>query len=72
MISFIIDTFMNFLYALMWPVFIVQFQPPLGVFALIAAFMVFNNFLRAPVERWLAADDPPVSDSSTDDSQSSG
>ncbi len=60
-ISFVIDTFLNFLTALIWPAFVVTFAAPWGAIALGIAFVAFNQFLKAPVERWLEDDDarPP-------------
>lgn len=56
-ISFIVDTFMNFVAALMWPYFIATFASPWGAIALGAAFVVFDRFLRPPIEAWLARED---------------
>jgi hypothetical protein len=57
-VSFVIDTFMNFLTALIWPAFVVTFAAPWGAVALGIAFVAFNQFLKAPVERWLASEEP--------------
>lgn len=57
-ISFFIDTFINVFTALAWPAFVVMFAPPWGAIALAAAFVVFNRYLKAPVERWLELDAP--------------
>ena len=59
-VSFIVDTFMNFITALMWPVFVVTFAPPWGAIAFGIAFVAFNQFLKAPVERWLDIEEPPA------------
>ncbi len=66
-ISFIIDTFMNFLTALMWPVFIVMFAPPWGAIGLGVAFVAFNRFLKEPVERWLEHEPESTLDASDPD-----
>ena len=55
-ISFIVDTFMNFVSALIWPVPVVSFAPPWGAVGLGIAFVVFNRFLKDPVQRWLDID----------------
>jgi hypothetical protein len=57
-VSFFIDTFLNMLSALAWPVFVVAFAPPWGAIALAVAFVAFNYFLKKPVERWLDDDEP--------------
>jgi len=56
-ISFFIDTILNMVTALAWPVFAVAFAPPWGAIALAVAFVVFNYFLKKPVERWLGEDE---------------
>jgi hypothetical protein len=58
-ISFIIDTFMNFVTALIWPFFIATYSPPWGAIGLWLAFVAFNRFLKEPVERWLDIDADP-------------
>ena len=55
-ISFIVDTFMNFVSALIWPVPVVSFAPPWGAVGLGIAFILFNRFLKEPVQRWLDID----------------
>jgi len=55
--SFFVDTFVNMLMALAWPAFAVIFAPPWGAIALALAFVVFNYYLKAPVERWLGEDE---------------
>jgi hypothetical protein len=56
-ISFFVDTFVNGLKALAWPAYVAMFAPPWGAVALAAAFVIFNRYLKAPVERWLDLDD---------------
>lgn len=55
-ISFIVDTFMNFVSALIWPVPVASFAPPWGAVGLGIAFILFNRFLKEPVQRWLDID----------------
>ena len=55
-IEFIVDSMINFVRALMWPVYVVQWWPPVGVIALVAAFVLFPRTLKAPIERWLFRD----------------
>lgn len=55
-IEFIIDTFFNFVMALIWPVYIVTLWPPAGAIALGLAFVLFPRYLKKPIERWLFHD----------------
>ena len=55
-IEFLVDSMVNFVRALMWPVYVVQWWPPVGVIALVAAFVLFPRTLKAPIERWLFGD----------------
>ena len=59
-IDFIVDTFINFITALMWPAFVALFAPPWGAIGLGLAFVVFDRYLRKHVEEWLDRDDEPV------------
>ena len=60
-IQFIVDSMINFVRALLWPLYIVQLWPPLGLIALVAAFVLFPRYLKTPIERWLFTDDHPRS-----------
>ena len=60
-IQFLIDTLMNFIRALMWPVYIVTLWPPAGAIALGVAFVLFPRYLKKPIERWLFQDADPGS-----------
>ena len=60
-VQFLIDTFVNFIMALMWPAFVAMFAPPWGAIGLGVAFVVFDRFLRKHIEEWLDRDDEPVS-----------
>lgn len=53
---FAIDSLINTLYALVWPVYFLQWQPPYGLIALGVAYIVFANFLKKPITRWLFPD----------------
>lgn len=55
-IEFIIDTFVNFVMALLWPVYVVTLWPPAGAIALGLAFVLFPRYLKKPIERWLFHD----------------
>ena len=56
MIDFFIDSFMNTIAAFAWPVYVVQFAPPLGAIALGLAFMIFPKYIKPPITRWLFPD----------------
>lgn len=53
MVDFLIDTLMNTIAAFMWPVYVLQWWPPVGVFSLAAAFALFPRYCKPTVERWL-------------------
>jgi len=52
-ISFVIDTFINSIKALLWPAYVVGLWPPYGVIALGVAFFLFPRYLKKPIEHWL-------------------
>lgn len=56
-ISFVIDSFMNTISALMWPLKVVQFAPPWGAIALGLAFLGFTSYLKKPIENWMFDDE---------------
>ncbi len=56
-INFVVDTFVNSIKALLWPIYVVQLWPPFGVIALCAAFFLFPRYLKQPIEHWLLDDD---------------
>jgi len=51
--QFVLDTFINFVKALMWPVYIATLWPPAGAIALGLAFFLFPRYLKKPIEHWL-------------------
>lgn len=53
-----IESFLNMVSALMWPVYVVQFSPPIGAIALGLAFIAFPRYFKQPVERWLFGEQP--------------
>ncbi|MCK5326475.1 MAG: hypothetical protein KAJ57_10710 [Woeseiaceae bacterium] len=55
-IEVIVDTMMNFVKALIWPVYFATLWPPVGVIALGLAFWLFPKYLKEPIERWLFQD----------------
>lgn len=58
MVDFLIDTLMNTISAFIWPVYILQWWPPVGGIALIIAFILFPKYLKPHIEQWLLRDDP--------------
>jgi len=55
-IQFLVDSMLNFVRALLWPVYVAQLWPPAGLIVLVAAFVLFPRFLKQPIERWLFRD----------------
>jgi hypothetical protein len=55
-IQFIIDTMVNFVKALIWPVYVVTLWPPAGAIALAVAFLLFPRYVKPRVERYLFHD----------------
>jgi hypothetical protein len=53
MLGFIIDSFMNTFYALIWPVYVLQWAPPWGAIALGIAYWLFPTFVKPHIEGWL-------------------
>lgn len=47
------DSVVNLIQALMWPVFVAQWQPPFGAIALGLAFLIFPTYLKKPITKWL-------------------
>jgi len=69
-LDFLIDSLVNTVSALMWPVYVVLIAPPYGAIGLGLAYMFFASVLKQPIERWLfdgeAGSDMPQQDSSGD------
>ncbi len=53
---FMSDSIANMIQAFIWPVFIVQWQPPIGVIALGAAYIIFANYVKHHITAWLFPD----------------
>jgi hypothetical protein len=47
------DSIFNLVKALMWPVYVVQWQSPFGAIALGLAFLIFPTYLKKPITKWL-------------------
>jgi len=54
---FAIDSIMNTIQALMWPVYVIQLSPPYGAIGLGIAFLVFTIYVQEPIEHWLSDGD---------------
>ncbi len=52
---FLGESLSNMISAFLWPVYLVQWNPPWGAIGLGLAFAVFDLILRKPIERWLDA-----------------
>jgi hypothetical protein len=44
---------------LIWPVFVLEWKPPYGAIGLGLAYIVFANFLKEPITKWLFPDEQP-------------
>ncbi len=51
------ESFMNTIKAFMWPVYVIQVSPPWGLTVFVLMAVIFNNFLKEPVEKWLFHED---------------
>jgi hypothetical protein len=51
------ESFLNTIWAFMWPVYVIQISPPWGIAVFVLMGVLFKNFLKEPVERWLFHDD---------------
>lgn len=74
LLRFTVDSLVNTVHALIWPVHFIRFSPPWGFVILGALYVVFTYVLKNPLERWLfheaetvdadqTAADPDTSDS---------
>lgn len=55
-VRFMGDSIANMIKAFMWPVAIVQWQPPVGAIALGVAFVVFPTYVKPHITAWLFPD----------------
>lgn len=67
-VGFFIDSFKNTVAALMWPVWIVRYEPPFGPIALGIAFWLFPIVLKPTIEAWLFDGDEPSDETRDPDS----
>jgi len=50
---FLGESIQNMVFAFIWPVWFIQYESPWGLVMLVLMFVVFSNFLKAPLEQWL-------------------
>jgi hypothetical protein len=53
LLRFTVDSLVNTVHALIWPVHVIAFSPPWGFVILGAMYLVFTYLLKNPLERWL-------------------
>ncbi|MDH3439614.1 MAG: hypothetical protein OEM63_02590 [Gammaproteobacteria bacterium] len=51
------ESIQNTVQAFIWPVKVIQLDPEYGIVALVAAFFLFDRFLKTRIEKWLFDDD---------------
>jgi hypothetical protein len=56
------ESFVNMIYAFMWPVYIVKTAPPWGAIAFGLAYLTFDRLFKESMEAWLFHDDEPAAD----------
>jgi len=55
--KYIGESFANTISAFMWPVYIIEIEAPWGIGILVGMYLVFANFVKEPLERWLFHDE---------------
>ncbi len=55
--KYISESFQNTISAFMWPVHVIQINPPYSAVILGGMFVVFSFFIKQPLERWLFDDE---------------
>lgn len=50
------ESFVNSIKSFIWPLFVMQFRPPVGIIALIAGYFLFSRVLKSHLEDWLFED----------------
>ena len=58
LLRFTVESMGNTLRAFLWPLYVVQFSPPVGLALLALAFILFPRFVKPSLERWLFDDEP--------------
>lgn len=54
------ESIQNTVQAFIWPVHVIDIQPPWGMGVLIALYFLFPLYIKEPLERWLFEDDAGV------------
>lgn len=60
LLRFTVDSIINTVNALIWPVRVIGFSPPWGFVILGVMYVVFTYVLKGPLERWLFHDAGPA------------
>lgn len=55
---FLSESIANMITAFMWPLAIIQFRPPYGAIGLGLMFIVFTQFVKPHIERWMFGTEP--------------
>lgn len=58
LLRFTFESMGNTLRAFLWPLYAVQFSPPVGLALMALAFILFPRFVKPSLERWLFDDEP--------------
>jgi len=53
------ESIRNTISAFMWPVYIIEIKPPWGIGLLVGMYLVFANFVKQPLEKWLFDGESP-------------
>lgn len=56
--NLIVESLMNTLSALMWPISVIQLAPPFGLIGLAIAFWLFPTYVKPYIESWLFGGEP--------------
>ncbi len=52
-LRFTFESLLNTLLAFLWPVYVLQYEPPVGLIFLGAAYLLFPRYVKPTLERWL-------------------
>ena len=66
-IRYTVESVGNTVRAFLWPVYALQYQPPIGLILLAAAFILFPRYLKPSFERWLFDRDTATEDEHEND-----
>ncbi len=66
------ESIRNTITAFLWPVHVIQINPPWGFAALAGAFVLFDRFLKGKIESWLISDDRARDSLGNTDQEKSG